>query len=223
MGCFVVTMLMHLLTNARLDQAYPPSKRLKALKPAFFVPTLYFIEGLPYALVVITSVIFYKNLGESLPFIGHVTSMFYLPWVLKFAWAPMVDMFGTKKGWIVTTHTLLGILCLAFIGAMYSPQTVNLTLICFSLMALISATQDVAIDGYYLEVLNKERQSYYVGVRGAAYKIAWLFGTGLLVSMVGLVGKQMGMSVNHAWAVAFGVCCTIFRAGLRQRCAGHHQ
>ena len=185
---------------------------MKPLNPAIFVPTLYFVEGLPYALVVITSVIFYKNLGESLPFIGQVTSMFYLPWVLKFAWAPMVDLFGTKKHWIVAAHTLLGLLCLGFIAAIYSGQAVHFTLICFSLMALISATQDVAIDGYYLEVLNKERQSYYVGVRGAAYKIAWLFGTGLLVSLVGLLTKNQGLSVNYAWAAAFGLCGVIFLA-----------
>jgi PAT family beta-lactamase induction signal transducer AmpG len=185
---------------------------LKPLKPAIFVPTLYFVEGLPYALVVITSVIFYKNLGESLPFIGQVTSMFYLPWVLKFAWAPMVDLFGTKKHWMVVAHTLLGLLCLCFIPAIYSGQAVHFTLICFSLMALISATQDVAIDGYYLEVLPKESQSFYVGVRGAAYKIAWLFGTGLLVSLVGLLVKNQGMTVIHAWAAAFGLCGVIFLA-----------
>jgi PAT family beta-lactamase induction signal transducer AmpG len=187
-------------------------RRLKALKPAIFIPTLYFAEGLPYALVVITSVVFYKNLGESLPFIGKVTSMFYLAWVLKFAWAPMVDLVGNKKGWIVVAQVMLAILCVAFVPAIYSNQTVNLTLICFSLMALASATQDVAIDGYYLEVLTKEQQSYFVGVRGAVYKIAWLFGQGLLVTLVGLLAKHANMTVNHGWAVAFALCGVIFLA-----------
>ncbi len=83
---------------------------MKSLKPAIFIPTLYFVEGLPYALVVITSVVFYKNLGESLSFIGKVTSLFYLAWVLKFAWAPLVDLVGHKKGWIVVAQLLLAIL-----------------------------------------------------------------------------------------------------------------
>ncbi len=58
-------------------------------------------------------------------------------------------------------------------------------------MALVSATQDVAIDGYYLEILNKEQQSYFVGVRNAVYKVAFLVGQGLLVIMVGLLAKSM--------------------------------
>jgi len=220
---------------------------LKALKPAIFIPSLYFLEGLPYALVVYSSVVFYKNLGESLEFIGHMTSLFYLPWVLKFAWAPMVDLLGTKRSWIVTIQVLLAALCLVFALAINFPDSqfvialsswlmpivsafqnavshlsgsgqppaasshlvVYFTLVCFSLMALASATQDVSIDGYYLEVLDKQQQSYFVGVRNAVYKVAILFGQSLLVAMVGLLEKHAAMPITKGWAIAFALCGAI--------------
>ena len=63
-------------------------------------------------------------------------------------------------------------------------------------MALASATQDVSIDGYYLEVLDKQQQSYFVGVRNAVYKVAILFGQSLLVAMVGLLEKHAAMPIT---------------------------
>lgn len=185
---------------------------MKPLKPAIFIPTLYFLEGLPYALVVYASVVFYKNLGESLQFIGQVTSLFYLPWVLKFAWAPMVDLFGTKRGWIVVAQVVLAVICLVFaltVGTLPTASVIYFTLAGFSLMALISATHDVSIDGFYLETLDKEQQSYFVGVRNAVYKVAILFGQSLLVFMVGLLQKNMGMPLAGGWALAFGLCAVI--------------
>jgi MFS transporter, PAT family, beta-lactamase induction signal transducer AmpG len=187
---------------------------LKALKPAVFIPTLYFIEGLPYALVVYVSVVFYKNLGESLVFIGQATSLFYLPWVLKFAWAPMVDLVGTKRGWIVGAQIALTLLfaalfSLSIFPTLSSAQVMTATLCCFSLMAVISATQDVAIDGYYLESLNKEQQSYFVGVRNAVYKMAILFGQSVLVFFVGILHEQQHLNYVQGWSMAFGVCGAI--------------
>jgi len=190
-----------------------PGGRLKPLKPAIFIPTLYFIEGLPYALVVVSSVVFYTNLGLPLKFIGEATSQFYLPWVLKFAWAPMVDMVGTKRGWIVVAQAVLSLVSLAFaltVGALPVDSVLPVTIAGFWLMAFISATQDVAIDGYYLETLNKEERSYFVGVRNSFYKVAMLFGQGFVVYLVGTMQKRAGMTLPQGWALAFGLCSAIF-------------
>lgn len=180
------------------------------LKPATFIPTLYFASGLPNALVVLVSVVLYKNLGESNGFVGQVTSLFYLPWVLKFCWAPLVDLFGRKNQWIVAVQLLLGLVCLAMAASLFTSQYVLLSIILFSLMALISATQDVAIDGYYLEILDKKQQSFYVGVRSAIYKLAWLFGQGGLVFIAGSLASKTALGVKGGWAVSFGLSAVIF-------------
>lgn len=186
-------------------------KNLKA-KPAVFIPTLYFASGLPYTLVVLVSVIFYKNLGESNDFVGVVTSSFYLAWVAKFLWAPLVDLLGKKRIWIVVAQLILALTCvgLALSLSLASSQIAVLSIVVFSIMALISATQDVASDGYYLEVLNKEQQSYFVGVRNAFYKMAVLFGQGGLVMLAGWLAHQSGFGVKGGWSVAFLLCAVIF-------------
>lgn len=186
---------------------------MKALKPAVFIPTLYFIDGLPYALVVYASVIFYKNMGQSLSFIGEMTSLFYLPWVLKFAWAPMVDLVGTKRVWIVVAQAMLAFLCICFMVTINFSQGIYITLILFSVMALVSATQDIALDGYYLEVLGKQQQSIYVGVRSAIYKMAILFGQAALPFIVGHLVKEQHLTMSQSWAVAFAICATICLIG----------
>ena len=76
--------------------------------PWFWVPSLYFAEGLPYAMVMIVSVIMYKKLGLSNTDIALYTSWLYLPWVIKPLWSPIVDIFCTKRFWIVTMQLLIG-------------------------------------------------------------------------------------------------------------------
>jgi len=73
-----------------------------------WVPSLYFAEGLPYAMVMIVSVIMYKKLGLSNTDIALYTSWLYLPWVIKPFWSPIVDIFRTKRFWIVTMQLLIG-------------------------------------------------------------------------------------------------------------------
>jgi len=119
--------------------------------PRLFVPTLYFVEGLPNGLVVLVSVVLYKNLGYQNDFITSATSLLYLPWVLKFAWAPLVDMHQTKKWWIVVAQMVLAAIAALIAISLHTPLALAITLTCFGLMALVSATQDIAIDAFYLE------------------------------------------------------------------------
>lgn len=185
---------------------------MKLQLPAVYIPTLYFASGLPYTLVVLVSVIFYKNMGEANDFVSVVTSSFYLAWVLKFLWAPLVDLFGQKKLWIVVAQVVLAAVSvgLAFSLSLSASQLAILSIVFFSLMALASATQDVATDGYYLEVLDKTQQSYFVGVRNTFYKIAVLFGQGGLVMLAGHIGHNPVFGVKGGWAVAFACCAVIF-------------
>jgi len=76
--------------------------------PWFWVPSLYFAEGLPYAMVMIVSVIMYKNLGFTNTDIALYTSWLYLPWVIKPLWSPVVDILRTKRFWIGTMQIFIG-------------------------------------------------------------------------------------------------------------------
>lgn len=118
----------------------------------------------------------------SLEAIG-ITSVFGLPWVLKFLWGPLIDSFGTKKRWMLVTQ---GALCLLFLTvAFMAPLQNALGLIAaiFFLCSFIAATHDIAIDGYYMEALDNDGQAKYVGYRVMAYRIAMMTGTGVVATI----------------------------------------
>ena len=87
----------------------PPAMQAEArASPWRWIPTLYFGQGIPYVVVMTLSVIMYKNLGLSNTDIALYTSWLYLPWVIKPLWSPLVDMFKTKRYWIVALQFLIG-------------------------------------------------------------------------------------------------------------------
>jgi len=168
------------------------------------VPSLYFAEGLPYTLVNLVSVPMLKGLGASNEAIG-LTSLLYLPWALKGLWGPLVDRYGTRRGWILGTQgcmaALFGLAALGLLG----PAPGLAAVACFAVVAVVSATHDIAVDGYYLEALSARRQTLFVGVRGAAYKLAWLAGQGGLVYLAGALAAAGLLGLASSWAAAFGL------------------
>lgn len=198
-------------SNKTSTESSPGGKTANSVSPKVFIPTLYFMEGLPYTLVNLTAVVFYKNLGADNAFIGSVTSTLAFAWTLKFVWAPFVDLYGTRRGWIVVAQLVLAALCALLAVCASLPGSILLSVGAFALIALASATHDVAIDGYYMDVLNKQQQAVYVGVRNAIYKIAVLFGQGPLVMLAGYVAVAAGgNNLSAGWATAFSLCCVLF-------------
>jgi PAT family beta-lactamase induction signal transducer AmpG len=156
--------------------------------PALWISILYFAEGFPYTVVNLMSVIFLKDVGANNELIG-LTSFFYLPWVLKGFWGLAVDLYSTKRAWILTTELLCTGLFLLLAFSVQMPH-LAISIIIFAAIALVSATHDIAVDGFYLSVLNKEQQALYVGVQTTAYKLAWLVGNGGLVFFAGYFANQ---------------------------------
>lgn len=176
-------------------------------KPSIYIPTLYLAEGLPYAIVNMMSVAFFKSLGAGNEFIG-LTSFLSLPWTIKIFWSPLVDIYGTKRRWILGSQVVLAGLIALVSFTTSTPFALAAALCLFSAIALASATQDIAIDGFYLDALNTDKQAFYVGVRNAAYKVSWLFGFGGLVYVAGKLGQSFGTQVG--WVAAFAICSALF-------------
>src|ERR1700677_4193237 len=86
--------------HSKVWPALPITEMAGKKSPWGWVPTLYLAEGLPYALALAVSVVFYKNLGVSNADISFYTSLLYLPWVLKPLWSPAVDILKTRRLWI---------------------------------------------------------------------------------------------------------------------------
>jgi PAT family beta-lactamase induction signal transducer AmpG len=184
--------------------------RLLKLPPGIYIPTLYFIEGLPYTMVTMMSIVWFKNFGVSNAYVGVVTTLLSLPWTLKLFWAPLVDTYSTRRRWILVLHVVLGILSAVLAAVSLIPHSAVDIITVFAVMAFASATQDVAIDGYYMDVLAKEQQALYVGFRNAAYKIAWLIGSGAMIYMVGAISEHHG--IPSGWSASFSLCAVLFFA-----------
>src|SRR3989339_1149152 len=167
-------------------------------KPSFrnpwaWVPTLYYAQGIPYVVVMLVSVIMYKRMGISNADIAFYTSLLYLPWAIKPLWSPFVDIFKTKRLWIVVMQLIVG-LGLAGVAFMIPlPSFLQYTLAFFLLLAFSSATHDIAADGFYMLGLSEHDQAFFVGIRSTFYRLSMITGQGLLIILAGYFETHSGL------------------------------
>lgn len=166
-----------------------------SLKVGSWVSTTYFAEGFPYSVVNSLAEILFKELGASLQVIG-LTSLFHLPWNLKFLWGPFVDGYETKRRWLLGCEIAIVVL-IALIALLSAGASAALGLLAlgFLMLGLLSATHDIAIDGYYLEALDTVEQSRWVGFRAASYRLAMLVVGGPLLWLCAKIGWAGGLSI----------------------------
>ena len=103
--------------------------------PWLWVPTLYLAEGLPFALALSVSVVFYKNLGVSNKDIAFYTGLLYLPWIIKPLWSPVVDLLKTRRQWIWTMQLFVGAALAGVALAVPATHFFQITLALFWLLA----------------------------------------------------------------------------------------
>jgi PAT family beta-lactamase induction signal transducer AmpG len=174
-----------------------------------WVPSLYYAEGLPYAFVMIVSVVMYKNMGFSNTDIALYTSWLYLPWVIKPLWSPIVEIFHTKRYWIITMQLLIGAGLAGVALTIPTSDAFRYTLAFFWLIAFSSATHDIAADGFYMLGLSSNNQAWFIGIRNTFYRFAILTGQGLLVILAGQLEDWTGKTTT-AWSMIFGILAVLF-------------
>ncbi len=184
---------------------------MKSRNPWAWIPTLYFGQGIPYVVVMTLSVIMYKRMDISNTDIALYTSWLYLPWVIKPLWSPFVDMFRTKRFWIVTLQLLIGASLALVAFTIPMSNFFQMTLAVFWLMAFSSATHDIAADGFYMLALPQHQQAAFVGVRSTFYRIAMIMGQGALVYLAGYLETHVD-SIATAWSITFFILAGLFIA-----------
>jgi len=170
--------------------------------PWSWVPSIYFAEGLPYVLVMVVSVAMYKKLNISNTDIALYTSWLYLPWVIKPFWSPVVDLLKTKRYWIIIMQFLIGVGLAGVALTIPADNFFKYTLAFFWLIAFSSATHDIAIDGFYMLALDDHKQAFFSGVRTTLYRVAFIFGQGLLVMIAGELELSTG-DIPYSWSIIF--------------------
>lgn len=169
----------------------------KQHSPATWVPTLYFAMGMPFVVLNMVCTLMYKGMGVSDAQITFWTSLIMLPWTFKPVWSPFLEIYKTKKFFVVLTQILTGLLFALVAFALHLPSFFAISIAMLAVIAMSGATHDIAADGTYMSVLSNEEQARWIGWQGAFYNIAKIAATGGLVYLAGSLIKIFG--VTKAW------------------------
>ena len=187
----------------------------KRRNPATWVPSVYFAMGLPFVVLNMVTVLMFKGLDISDAQIALWTSVIMLPWTLKPLWSPFLEMYRTKKFFVVLTQLLSGCLFGLVALALNLPSFFALSIALLGIIALSGATHDVATDGVYMKELSPENQAKYIGWQGAFYNLAKIVATGGLVYLAGYMMQYFtGIGLEkeamiYAWMIVMLLCGTI--------------
>jgi PAT family beta-lactamase induction signal transducer AmpG len=171
--------------------------------PATWVPTLYFAMGLPFVAIASASSLMFKNLGISDTRIALWTSLIMLPWTLKPLWGPFLEMFKTKKHFVVITQFLTGLTFCLLAFTLPLNDFFKYAIALLAIIAFSGATHDIAADGIYLNVLSSDIQAKYIGWQGAFYNIAKILTGGAIVYLAGQL--EISFGVVKAWMAVMGI------------------
>ena len=203
--------------------------------PFLWVPTSYFAMGTVYITVSTASNIMFSNLGLPNDKAAAYSSLTGLAFTFKPFWAPLLELYKTKKFFVVVMQFILAVvfaglaLLLPFSGASSSPipasiGSVTLPLVApifllLMLAAVTGATQDIVSDGVYVTTLDSKNQAKYTGIQSMCWNIGFVVAGGLLVLLVGrLAGetqtgpKPVPSAYSSAWAYVFGASSLLMLA-----------
>jgi PAT family beta-lactamase induction signal transducer AmpG len=158
-------------------------------KVLFWIAVLYFAEGLPFGIAYDVWPVFFRVHGVSLREIG-LMSLLSLPWTWKLLWAPLVDRFGSRQHWITACLFVLGATTLLIMPQDASSPSVLMWALLL-LFTTASATQDIAIDAYAVDVSNPENVGSINGTRVSAARVALFVGGGGFLILADYTGWDL--------------------------------
>jgi PAT family beta-lactamase induction signal transducer AmpG len=188
-------------------------QRARTRSPLLWVPTGYFTMALGYTMLCSVTAIMFKNLGMDNGRAAAYSSMLILAYTIKPLFAPIVEMYRTKKFFVLCCQAAIG---LGFFGAalaMALPDYMAVLLPMFWAMSFIGATQDIASDGVYVTSLDTRAQSLYCGVQSLSWNLGPIVASGALVYLSGRLhtevfhhdARAFGPEWMQAWQVIFAI------------------
>jgi PAT family beta-lactamase induction signal transducer AmpG len=169
--------------------------------PLAWVPSLYFAQGLPFFAVALVAGQMFKSMGIGNDDIGHWTAAIMSAWIFKPLWSPFLELASSKK-LVVVTFQLVGGVCLGLVAlALHLPFWIAACVTMLTLVAISSATHDVACDGLYISSLSEKDQAKYAGWTGTFFNAGRFISAGGLLLLAGHFEKTIG--VASAWTVVF--------------------
>jgi MFS transporter, PAT family, beta-lactamase induction signal transducer AmpG len=175
--------------------------------PMRWVPSLYFVQGMQFFVVMLIAGLMFKNMGVDNAQIARWTGLMGLAWAFKPLWSPLVELVASKKRVVVVTQTLGAIGLGAVALALQAPGWFALSVAVFFFLAFASATHDIACDGLYMASLDSKRQAMYAGWQGAFFNASKFLTLGGLLVLAGWLERRHG--VTNAWSAIFVLLAVI--------------
>ena len=119
-------------------------EKLHKRSPITWVPTAYFAMGLPFVVLNMVTVLMFKGLGVEDKLITFWTSLILLPWTLKPLWSPFLELFKTKKFFVVATQLITGITFGLVAFSLNLPHFFSIAIALLAVIAFSGATHDIA-------------------------------------------------------------------------------
>jgi PAT family beta-lactamase induction signal transducer AmpG len=188
-----------------MDNAKKPSH------PLLWIPSSYFSMGTIYITVTVVTSIMYRNMGLSIKEAALYASSLALPYTIKPLWAPVLEMFKTKKFFVVLMQIIIaGMMGITGI-ALGMDDFVASTMACFWIIGFAGSTMDIANDGVYVTTLNAKDQAKFTGFQGMCWNIGPVLAQGPLVTLTGVFHSQ-GMSWASSWRIVMFIIAGIMLA-----------
>jgi PAT family beta-lactamase induction signal transducer AmpG len=189
----------------------PSPSAPRVLPPAAWVPSAYFAEGIPFALVIWVAGTLFKDLGHRDGEITLATASIGIAWSLKPLWAALLDMGKSKKFFVLSMEYAIAALLVLAALVLRVPTLPHFQAIIglFWILAFCSSTQDICVDGIYVTALDEARQAAFIGVQGMAWNVGRIFATALLVWLAGTLKVDVGMPATSAWSTALLVAAAM--------------
>lgn len=173
-----------------------------------WISVLYFASGFPFGIAYDVWPYYFREHGVSLRDIG-LMALLFLPYTLKAAWAPFVDRWGSRQSWIVSCLLTLAVALFVFsrldprllAGGQESSGYWVMWAVLLTVM-LLSATQDISVDAYAVDIARPEETGHVNGVRTAAYRAALLFASGVLL----VIADRPALGWGVAWGISIVLC-----------------
>jgi len=196
----------------KLDHQTPAQKPV-GFSPWLWVPALFFMQAVPNAMVVAVYPVAFKSLGFDNLAITAWTPLVVLPWTLKLLWAPLVELTAKKRTWVLMMQLAIFLLTTASAAGLVLPSPFYPVLAIMMLLAICSATHDIASDGLYLLSLPRDKQAAFVGVLTTSGRLGRMLCTGGLVWLAGTLAER-GYPPATSWAIVAVVIALLYGAGM---------
>jgi PAT family beta-lactamase induction signal transducer AmpG len=202
--------------RANAAAAQPPRAAARS-SPLLWVPTGYFTMALAYVMLTSVTAIMFKNLGMDNGKAAEYASYLILAYTIKPLFAPVVEMYKTKKFFVLCAQLTIA---LGFAGvgmAMALPNYMVLLVFLFTVLSFIGATQDIASDGVYVTSLDSRAQSLYCGIQSLSWNIGPIVASGGMVYLSGWLHTHyfhhdpavFGPDWIDAWRIIFFIVAGI--------------